>query len=167
MNGDPRKPEVAAAQSYFAVKAREAEVAKPMTREELLSLAFLEAIAALAEKDQRIAELEPQTEVASKVLDADGDLSVADAATSLTRAGIKVGANRLFTVLSDHYGWIFRAKGDGRWRVAQSAIQAGWMSVIPRATTTRRRACWCSTPPQPRVTPKGLQRLLNDHGAGS
>ena len=50
MNGDPNKPEVATAQAYFAIKTREAEVAKPkeLSRKELALL----VIAAEEEKER-------------------------------------------------------------------------------------------------------------------
>lgn len=46
--------------------------AQPMTREELLSRAVLEATAAIAEKDERIAELAPKAELADTYLASDG-----------------------------------------------------------------------------------------------
>lgn len=133
---------------------------------ELLARAVLEAQAMLAAKDERIAELEPQAQVATMLLDADGDLSVRDAAQSLTRAGIKVGAGRLFNAL-ELRGWIKRAQGDGRYRVMQSAIESGWMSVLPQSHYHPKTGVLVLDPPQPRVTPKGLQRLLSDYGATS
>ena len=143
-----------------------AQPAIPQTREERFALALAEAGQMLAEKDQRIAELEPQAAVAAKLLDAEGDLSVADTAQTLTRAGIKTGQGRLFAALEQR-GWIYRSKGDGRWRVMQSAIDAGWMSVIPQSHYHPKTGVLVLDPPQPRVTPKGLQRLLTDWGVAA
>lgn len=119
------------------------------------------------ELTERVAELEPKAEVADRFLNAEGDLSVRDAAQSLTRAGIKVGATRLFNTLEKRYGWIGRSPADGRYRVKQSAIEAGYMSVIPQSHYHPKTGVLVLDPPQPRVTPKGLQRILTDHGAES
>lgn len=55
----------------------------PMTREELLSRAVLEATAALTEKDERIAQLEPKAEFYDELMDADGTYSFAAVARIL------------------------------------------------------------------------------------
>lgn len=163
MNGDPRKSEVAAAQAYFAIKTREAESARriaiPADYPSALEEAAKQARRAIA-AEAKVAELEPKAEVAAKLLDADGDLSVRDTAQTLTRAGVKTGQQRLFTELARRR-WVSRA-GDGRWRVIQYAIDHGFMSVIPQSHYHPKSGELVLDPPQPRVTPKGLQRLLAD-----
>lgn len=140
--------------------------APALTGAELLAHAVIEAQAMLTAANDRIAELEPKAEVADKFLDADGDLSVRDAAQSLTRAGVKVGQNRLFGDL-ERRGWIARAKGDNRYRVLQAAIEGGWMSVLPQSHYHPRTGVLVVDAPQPRITPKGLQRLLAAYGGAA
>jgi prophage antirepressor-like protein len=130
---------------------------------ELFARAVIEAQAMLAAKDEQIAELKPKAEMADRLLDADGDLSVGDTAQALTRAGIKTGRGRLFATLEGK-SWIYRSRGDGRYRVCQRAIDAGWMSVLPQTHYHPKTGELVLDPPQPRVTPKGLQRLLADMG---
>ncbi|WP_261949236.1 phage antirepressor KilAC domain-containing protein [Rhodococcus sp. T9N] len=72
MNGDPNKPEVAAAQSYFAIRTREAEVSpKPtLEGEELLAVAVLEAAATIkridGERKQLAAKVEHDAPLVAK-----------------------------------------------------------------------------------------------------
>lgn len=133
-----------------------------LTDDELIHRALEVSARRVAELTERVAELEPQAQVATKLLDADGDLSVRDAAQALTRGGVKVGAGRLFAEL-ERRGWIKRALGDGRYRVIQSAIESGYMSVLPQSHYHPKTGVLVLDPPQPRVTPKGLQKLLSDY----
>lgn len=124
---------------------------------------FATTARALVASQQEVADLAPRAEFADRMLNSDGDLSVADAGKALTRAGVKVGERRLFSALAG-LRWVYRHQADGRWRVYQSAIEGGWMSVLPQSHYHPKTGVLVLDPPQPRVTPKGLQRLLIDHG---
>jgi prophage antirepressor-like protein len=107
----------------------------------------------------RVAELEPAAASWQTLAAADGDFSVADAAKILARdPEIKLGRNRLFTLLDD-YRWTYRQLADDRPRVMQAAIERLWLSEIPQSHYHPRTGELVMDAPQVRVTVKGLHEL--------
>lgn len=161
MNGDPRKKEIAEAQTYFAVKTREAE-----TRPALVEMTKLEALQAAIESEQgrlaaeaRVAELEPVARSWQVLASGDGDFSVADAAKILGRdPSITLGRNRLFAVLAEHR-WTYRQGADDKPRAMQTAVTRGWLSELPQSYEHPRTGELVLAAPQVRVTLKGLHEL--------
>ncbi|MDM4721120.1 phage antirepressor KilAC domain-containing protein [Micromonospora sp. WMMA1363] len=130
----------------------------PQTYAEALQLAADQA-RQIEDQAAKLAVAAPKAESWDTLASADGDWSVRDAAKVLSRDPvIALGERRLFTILAQRE-WIFRQRGDGRWRAYQRAIDAGWLSELPASHYHPRSGELVLDAPQVRVTTKGLHDL--------
>lgn len=175
MNGDPRKPEVSAAQEYFVVKTREAEVAlsavsldltdPDVALDKIIQLATLAKYerAARIEAEARARELATPAAAWNELADSAGDYAVGDAAKVLSRdPNITIGRDRLFSFMAAE-GWIYRARGgSGRycWCAYQSQVDCGRLvSKVGQRFWHEGRGEFVVPDPTVRITPKGLAEL--------
>jgi DNA-damage-inducible protein D len=155
MNGDPNKPEVAAAQAYFATKTREAELQaeKPMTELQLAHryIAALEREQALttanAQLAEQVADMAPKAEGYDDLIAADGYLDMNAVAKVLGPVTGNLGRTRFINLLRG-MGIILQAST----LPYQHLIDRGYFAVRTEVTPAGAH-------PYTVVTPKGLRWL--------
>lgn len=140
---------------------RTGSYAVPQTPEQRIAAALIEASALLAERDERIAELEPPARAWTALADATGDYSLRDAAQILDRdPDIRTGQNRLGQYLRQ-IGWL-----DKRGIPYQRAVEVGYVRSRVRTYSHPRTGEQMVGEPQVRVTGKGLT-WLHKHLGGT
>lgn len=160
-NADARKPEIAAAQRYFAVQTRKQEMSITPSTELIIDPTSIEGITLILAAAQnalaKVKELEPKADAWDAIASAVGDYSVGDAAKMLARAGIPTGPQRLFEQMGE-IKWTYRGEA-GKWHAYADRVEKGYLAHRPMFHFHPKSGERVIDPPQLRVTVKGLDRL--------
>lgn len=122
MNGDPNKPEVAAAQAYFAIKTREAEV-RQVASTPALPQSYAEALRELATKVEEAEawkatalELQPSAAAWDELVVSEPEaVTLEDAWKLMKGAGIVIQKQDFFTALAINH-WIYKRSQKSGWQ---------------------------------------------------
>lgn len=143
MSGDPRKPEVAAALTYFAIKTREAETRptpQPLQGADLMAAGYVEAMKQLEARDARIHQLESKvTTDAPKVSYVDTYVTDADLLSFSTVASSNNITEKALRELLIRKDWIY-SQSDSRWseRKQQKVIRNRYSEKADKKRYFRR-----------------------------
>lgn len=147
------------ARQYFIEVEKQARLKLPQTLPEALR-AYAEALETSQKQDQEIKALEPKARSWDAIVSSKGSWSLGEAAKLLHEKGsIEIGQNRLAAQLLE-WGYLYRGSGK-RLNVYQPYIDNGAFVMKAQVYKDRVTGEEVVAPPQPRITGKGLDIILN------
>lgn len=161
-NADGSKPEVAAAQLYFAIQTRKQEVAPVLSDDEIIARALTIATGRVSALEAKVSELEPKAAQADTFRQADGLRTITDVANDLkvhaasNHPGVKVYQADVFD-LAGVVGLVIRGNTVRNNQPTARAIESGW--VKPKDTTVDTNNHGSFVKVSARLTPRGYGRL--------